>query len=159
MQRATQTNKKPTNSVTTVISFVRSAYREEPTMADVIPVLLSDPEATLRSIVFASRSGLATAYTVDDCFPQQAAKIAIDRDAIREGDYVVRSVIAGSRRKLEILAADENGVGFRHLMETLNQMTPPAERKFACQSRVEFNDGHTHIELPGAIVIAAYKGR
>ena len=159
MKRAIQTNKKPTNPVTTVISPVRKAYREEPTMADVISVLLSDPEATLRSIVFASRSGLATAFAVDDCFPQQAAKIVIDREAIKEGDYVVRSVIAGSRRKLEILATDENGVGFRNLMETLNQMTPSVERKFACQSRVEFADGHIHIELADAVVIAAFKGR
>jgi hypothetical protein len=121
----------------------------------VISVLLSDPEANLRSVVFASREGLVTVHPIDDAFPQQAAKIVIDSASVLPGDYVVRSVLAGSRRKLEILTTDETGLGFRRLLETL----APSQRTFATLKVIECIDGHTLIDLPEAITVATFKGR
>jgi hypothetical protein len=64
-------------------------------------------------------------------------------------------VIAGSRRKFEILATDDSGLGFRRLLA----MLPDVGRKFASQTLVEFADGQTIVELPDAVIVAAYKGR
>ena len=121
----------------------------------VVSVVLADAEGSLRSIIFASREGLAVATKVDDAYPQQAVKVTINHDAIAPGDFVVRSVIAGSRRKLEILAMDDQGVGFQCLLE----MLPQQQQKYGCEALIEFAQGTTLVELPQAVVVAAFKGR
>ena len=120
-----------------------------------VSVVLADPESSLRSIVFASREGLAVAHKVDEAFPQQATKVTINQDAVAPGDFVVRSVIAGSRRKFEILAMDDRGVGFRRLLE----MVPDVSRTFASQKLIEFANGETIIQLPEAITVATFKAK
>jgi hypothetical protein len=123
--------------------------------SQIVSAILSEPEGSLRSIIFASREGLAVAQKLDDAFPQQAVNVTINHDAVAPGDFVVRSVIAGNRRKFEILATDDSGLGFRRLLA----MLPDVGRKFASQTVVEFVDGQSIVELPETVVVAAYKGR
>jgi hypothetical protein len=120
-----------------------------------VSVVLAESEGSLRSIIFASREGLAIAHKVDDAYPQQVVKLTINRDAIAPGDFVVRSVIAGTRCKIELLAMDENGDGFQRLLEMLSQQ----QLSFECHTAIEFAEGTALVELPNAVVIAAYKGR
>jgi hypothetical protein len=122
--------------------------------SQVVSVVLAEPECSLRSIVFASRAGLAVASKVEDAFPMQAAKVTINHDAIAPGDFVVRSVIAGNRRKFEILATDDQGVGFRCLLDLL----PQQQQKFHGQALIEFDEGTRLVELPQAVIVAAFKG-
>jgi hypothetical protein len=121
----------------------------------IVSAILAEPESSLRSIIFASRQGLAVATKVDDAFPQQAAKVTINHDAFAPGDFVVRSVIAGSRRKFEILATDDQGVGLRCLLE----MLPQQQQKFNGEALIEFDEGNCLVELPQAVIVAAFKGK
>jgi hypothetical protein len=121
----------------------------------VVSVILADPESSLRSTIFASREGLAVAHKVDDAFPQQAVKVVINLDAIAPGDFVVRSFIAGSRRKLEILAMDANGDGLRQLLA----MTQQDRRMYVDLKGIEFASGDTMINLPDAVIVATFKGK
>jgi hypothetical protein len=121
----------------------------------VFSAVLSEPEASLRSIIFASRKGLATAEKIDDAFPQQVAKVTLHLDAIAPGDFVVRSVIAGARRKIEILATDEQGLGLNRLLS----MLPEAGQKLDGQALIEFAPGTHAVELLEAVVVATFKGK
>jgi hypothetical protein len=121
----------------------------------VVSVVLAEPESKLRSIVFASRAGLVVAQKIDDAYPQQAVKLTIDHDAIAPGDFVVRSVISGNRRKFEILATDDQGVGMRCLLE----MLPQQQQKFHAEALIEFDEGTALVELPEAVIVAAFKGK
>lgn len=97
-------------------------------------------EGTLRSIVFASRPGIATATKVDDCFEGHAVKVVAE--GLAEGDYVVRSVRAGNRRFVQILAGT---------MPTIEGAT------HADANRVDVADGDAVFLLSGATLVAAPK--
>ena len=119
----------------------------------VVSVVLAEPESKLRSIVFASRIGLAVAEKIDDQYPQQGAKVTIDTDAFAAGDFVVRSTLAGTRRKIEILATDDQGEGTRRLLEMLPQ------QRIHEGTMIEVEQGNVPFELPEAVIVAAFKGR
>jgi hypothetical protein len=121
----------------------------------IVTAVLAEPEASLRSIIFASRKGIVTVEKVDDAFPQQVAKVTIHHDAIAPGDFVVRSVIAGQRRKFEILATDDQGLGFSCLLE----MLPQEQHRFDGQALIEFENGTTLVDLPQAVIEATFKGK
>jgi hypothetical protein len=121
----------------------------------VVTAVLAEPESSLRSIIFASREGLAVATKVDDAYPQQQAKVTINLNAIAAGDFVVRSVIAGSRRKVEILATDDQGAGLRCLLQMLSQHQPATHS----ETLIEFAAGTRLVELPEAVIVAAFKGK
>jgi hypothetical protein len=104
------------------------------------------------SNVFATRENLVTVEKIDDCFPIQGVKLHINLDSMLPGDFVVRSVVAGSRRKIEVLAAhDENG--FDNLLSSLTET-----RQFTDRSLIEFASGQSLVSLPDACLIAAPKG-
>jgi len=123
--------------------------------SNVVSVILADPESSLRSTIFASREGLAVAHKVDDAFPQQAVKVVIDTEAIQPGDFVVRSVIAGSMRKLEIMAMDQTAEGLKRLLT----LVAHEAKMFVNLTRIEFRNGDTLIVPADAVVVATFKGK
>lgn len=98
-------------------------------------------EGNLRSIVFASRPGIATFTKVDDCVEGEAAKVVCQ--GLTEGDYVVRSVRSGNRRFILLLAGT---------MPTIEGAT------YADSNRVEVADSDVIFVISGATLVVAPKG-
>lgn len=121
----------------------------------IVSVVLEQSSSRLVSNIFATRENLVTVEKIDDCFPVQGVKLSINLDAMLPGDFVVRSVVAGSRRKVEVLAAhDENG--FDNLLASLNETR---QHTADDKSLIEFASGQSLIVLRDACLIAAPKGQ
>lgn len=97
-------------------------------------------DGNLRSMVFASRPGIATFTKVDDCVEGHAVKVVAE--GLTEGDYVVRSVRAGNRRFIQLLAGT---------MPTIEGAT------YADSNRVEVADGDVVFVISGSTLVAAPK--
>ncbi len=97
-------------------------------------------DGNLRSIVFASRPGIATFTKVDECVEGQAVKVVAE--GLTEADYVVRSVRAGNRRFILLLAGK---------MPTIEGAT------YTDDNRVEVPDSDVVYVISGATLVAAPK--
>jgi hypothetical protein len=136
---------------------------KENTNSQVIPVVIKDACGALRSRIFASRDGLVRIQPLEHD-TGIAVKAVIADNALSPSDYVVRSVRAGSRRKLEVLAGalpfgvasalpefrdiDENNF-FQFADEAL-----AARTEFGAGQSVVLADGNTVVEIEGAVSVA-----
>ena len=120
----------------------------------VVSVVLQ--EGQLQSKVFASSKNIVQVEKIDDCLPTQGVKLTIDLAAMLPGDFVVRTVLAGNRRFIELLAHEGNSplTALQHVLELTG-----AERQHIDDSRIEFSNGQSLISLPQSLLVAAPKGR
>jgi hypothetical protein len=120
----------------------------------VVSVVLQ--EGQLQSNVFASSKNIVKVEKIDDCLPTQGVKLTIDLDSMLPGDFVVRTVLAGNRRFIELLAHEGNSplTALQHVLELSG-----AERQHIDDSRIEFSNGQSLISLPQSLLVAAPKGR
>ncbi len=119
----------------------------------VVSVVLQ--EGQLQSSVFASRQDIVHVEKIDDCLPTQGVKLTIDLDSMLPGDFVVRTVLAGNRRFIELLAHEGSPLAAMQLVLELSG----AERQYIDDSRIEFTNGQSLISLPQNMLLAAPKGR
>lgn len=118
----------------------------------VVSVVLQ--EGQLQSNVFASSKNIVQVEKIDDCLPTQGVKLTIDLDSMLPGDFVVRTVLAGNRRFIELLAHEGSPLtALQHVLELSG-----AERQYIDDSRIEFSNGQSLISLPQSLLVAAPKG-
>lgn len=110
-------------------------------------VVLNDAGGALTSKVYASAPGLVASSKLDDCYPMVASKLSFDE--LTEG-WIVRSVLAGSRRKIEVIS------GGAAAIDAIIQLTRGEKKLFIGRSSVEFASGDTLIELD-ATLVASHK--
>jgi hypothetical protein len=119
----------------------------------VVSVVLQ--EGQLQSSVFASSKNIVQVEKIDDCLPTQGVKLTIDLDSMLPGDFVVRTVLAGNRRFIELLAYEGSPLtALQHVLELTG-----SERQHIDDSRIEFTNGQSLISLPQSMLVAAPKGR
>ncbi|GEM_PF-1069236 len=123
----------------------------------VLSVVLEQSSARLVSNVFASRANLVQVEKIDDCFPVQGVKLTIDIDQMLPGDFVARSVVAGNRRKIELLAASES-FDIAALLALVDSSVEPT-RQFTSSDHIEFANGSSLVSINNAVLVAAPKGR
>ena len=112
-------------------------------------------EGQLQSSVFASRQDIFQVEKIDDCLPIQGVKLTIDLDSMLPGDFVVRTVLAGNRRFIELLAHEGSPLeALQHVLELTG-----ADRQYIDECRIEFTNGQSSISLPQSMLVAAPKGR
>jgi hypothetical protein len=112
-------------------------------------------EGQLQSSVFASRQDIVQVEKIDDCLPIQGVKLTIDLDSMLPGDFVVRTVLAGNRRFIELLAHEGSPLeALQHVLELTG-----ADRQYIDECRIEFTNGQSSISLPQSMLVAAPKGR
>jgi hypothetical protein len=71
------------------------------------------------------------------------------------GDFVVRTVLAGNRRFIELLAHEGSPLeALQHVLELTG-----ADRQYIDECRIEFTNGQSSISLPQSMLVAAPKGR
>ena len=118
----------------------------------VVSVVLQ--EGQLQSSVFASSKNIVQVEKIDDV-PTQGVKLTIDLEHMLPGDFVVRTVLAGKRRFIELLAHEGSPLAaLQHVLELSG-----AERQYIDDSRIEFTNGQSLISLPQSMLVAAPKGR
>lgn len=99
------------------------------TQSTIIPVITNDHNGKLLSSIFASREGLVATEPLEH-ETGKAVKATIA--GVGEGDFVVRSVRAGKRRSLSILAGAvpaavaENIPGFASIVDNRFHLTADA---------------------------------
>jgi len=138
-------------------SMQKEHAMKNPSLRATTVVLHSATQPTLTAHVYASRETLVTVEKVDDCFPSQGAKLTIDLDQMLPGDFVVRSVLAGNRRFIELLAYDPSSTPLDALQNLLELAGEP--RQYIDDTRIEFDNGHSIITLRDSSLMAAPKGR
>ena len=118
----------------------------------VVSVVLK--QGQLLSNVFASSKNFVQVEKIDDV-PTQGVKLIIDLEQMLPGDFVVRTVLAGNRRFIELLAHAASPLeALQHVLELTS-----AERQYIDDSRIEFSNGQSLISLPQSLLVAAPKGR
>ncbi|MBK8219515.1 MAG: hypothetical protein IPK73_00705 [Candidatus Obscuribacter sp.] len=115
-------------------------------------VVLSDCGGALTAKIFASRENLVELSKVDDCYPMQAVKLVFGE--LAPGDFIVRSVLAGRRRKVEIIAAGDN-----HAIEAVIERTRGEKRRVTGREGIEYVEGDEVIDLANTALVAAPKAR
>lgn len=116
-------------------------------------VILNQTGVNLVASVFATRDGIASATKVEDFTDGYAVKV--NANDLKDGDFVVRSVRAGSRRKLEVLA----GVVAASVVSALPEFASIEENdkeSFAEGDIIWLTDGNELVNVTDT-VIAAHK--
>jgi len=122
---------------------------------NVVSVVLEQSSARLVSNVFASRENLVVVDKIDDCFPIQGVKLTINHDQMLPGDFVARSVVAGNRRKIELLAATSPADAITALLKLVDS---PVDHVNGSNC-IEFSNGSSLVSINDAVLVAAPKGR
>lgn len=117
-------------------------------------IILKEIDANLASCVYASRDGFVTAQKIDDVFPQQAVRLTIDLDSMQPDDFVVRSVLAGKRRKIEFIAGLESDLAFDRLLRSISG----ASQIRVDRKRLDFSDGPFIVSVTDSHLVASPKG-
>ncbi|MFA6211595.1 MAG: hypothetical protein WC714_19310 [Candidatus Obscuribacterales bacterium] len=120
----------------------------------VVSVVLQ--EGKLQSNVFASSKNIVKVEKIDDCLPTQGVKLTIDLEQMLPGDFVVRTVLAGNRRFIELLAHEGNSP--LEALQGILELTGE-ERHYIDASRIEFSDGQSLVSISQCELVAAPKGR
>ncbi|CAN5161720.1 hypothetical protein BH11CYA1_BH11CYA1_08060 [soil metagenome] len=112
-------------------------------------------EGKLQSNVFASSENIVQVEKIDDV-PIQGVKLIIDLEHMLPGDFVVRTVLAGKRRFIELLAHEGNSPleALQNVLELISE-----EHHYVGATRIEFIDGQSLVSIPQSILVAAPKGR
>lgn len=117
-------------------------------------VILNQTGVNLVASVFATRDGIASATKVDDFTDGYAVKVTAN-DQLQDGDFVVRSVRAGSRRKLEVLFGVVQASVVRALPEFAS-IEENEKESFAEGDIIWLTDGNELVNVT-AVTLAAHK--
>jgi hypothetical protein len=119
-------------------------------------VILNQTGVNLVASVFATRDGIASASKVDDYTDGYAVKVTAN-DQLKDGDFVVRSVRYGSRRKLVVLFGRVDASVVRSLPEFDSAEEMNARESFAEGDTIWMTDGNELVNVANAVTLAAHK--
>lgn len=108
-------------------------------------VVLHDCGGSLTAQLFASREDLVRCSKLDDCFPTKV--VAINFEELIEGeDWLVRSVKAGRRRKVEVI------FGGALAIQKVLELTVGEKTSFRSATSVEFVDSDEAVEFSATAI-------
>ena len=129
--------------------------------SNVIPVVTKDHNGALRASVYANKTGIVLRTEALEYDTGLAVKLMVGE--VNQGDFVVRSVRAGKRRKIEVLAGvvpvelarQVPGFADVHDNKFVDEGGNTARTEFGTGDCIVLDNGDNVAEMAGAVRIEA----